>query len=603
MTLAQRKSQQEVQREWQAHLRANASLFQSNDAPPRQLHFLASLYFGRSTWAVGKSARTRLRWFLDDEGLVALALDALAHVPARRDLPKVEDVLASAARNRMSHLGWPLLAGLEERSAGGVGTAPPLSDDGLRGALAIYAFYDPTPHLDEPKWHRWVVVNRPQLVAETIVAVYKVVLQTNRSGFYGLYGLCHDSRYAEIARQTIPSLLRAFPTRARADQLAMLTSVLAAALAHCDEDEFRAIVDRKLAAKTMGAKQRVSWMCAGLLRRPAAYLSRFERELEAGASQRRARYAAEFLGSDDIRARLARLEHLGAVALLIRRIGSVWPPFPIRYPAYGTTPGETVVPRLVDVAARCPEASATALLSSLTQDPALVNWHERLRRAARGQREVRRNAEFRFPPLQNVTRALTGGTPANAADLAALAYEELATLGRAIRDGQTSDWRQYWRTERDLWQPQAENDCRDRLLSDLHPRLARFNVAADKEPTYADDKRADIRVAASGFNVPVEIKKSNSPDLWDAASAQLVPNYTRDPGTAGHGILLAFWFGAQFCQRSKAGRRPASAAALQALLVESLPPALSGQIKVLVIDVARPEASGGSASARGLEAA
>ena len=592
MAIAQGGSLQEVRREWQTHLRANASLFQSNDAPPQQLHFLASLYFGHSTWAVGKSARARLRWFLDDEGLVALVLDALAQVPVRGDLPKVKDVLASAARNRMSHLGWPLLAGLEERSAGGVGTATLLPDDGLRGALAIYAFYDPTPHLDEPKWHQWAVVNRPQIVAETIFAVYKAGLQTSRSQLYGLYELAHNGAYAEIAGQAVPSLLRAFPTRARADQLGMLTSVLAAALAHCDEDEFCTIVDRKLAAKTLGAEQRVNWMCAGLLRRPVAYLPQLERELEAGASQRRVRYAAEFLGSDDIRARLGQIEHLGAVELLVRRIGSVWPPFPIRYPAYGTTPGETVVPRLIDVAARCPEASATVLLSSLTQDPALVRWHERLQRAARGQREARRNAEFRFPPLQNVVRALGGGAPANAKDLAALAYDELATLGRAIRDSQTSDWRQYWRTGRDPWQPQAENDCRDRLLSDLRPRLARFNATADAEPTYADDKRADIRVAGSGFNVPIEIKKSNSPDLWDAVRAQLIAKYVRDPGTDGHGILLAFWFGEQFCQRSVAGRRPASAAALQALLVEGLPAALSGQIKVLVIDVARPGAAG-----------
>ena len=200
-----------------------------------------------------------------------------------------------------------------------------------------------------------------------------------------------------------------------------------------------------------------------------------------------------------------------------------------------------------------------------------------------------RKAEFRFPPPRDVMEALAGGAPADARDLSALAYDELAALGRSIRDDQTSDWRQYWHRECEPWQPQAENDCRDHLLSDLSPRLRRFNVTADKEPTYADDKRADIRISCHDFNVPIEVKTGNSKDLWSAISCQLVPKYTRDPGAAGHGIFLVFWFGPRLCRPSKTGRRPASAAALQALLVESLPTELSGQIKVLVIDVSRPD--------------
>ena len=572
MTLTRQRSWQEVRSEWQAHLRDNATLFQSSDAPSQQLHFLASLYFGYSRWAVGESAQERLQRFLDDDGLTTLALDALAHVPGRSDLPGVQEVLQSAARNRMPFLAWPLLAGLQEGAARAGEEA--LSDDRLRTALAMYAFYDPVPHENAPKWHQWAVIHRPQVVAETVVAVYKAVLQTNGSRYYGLYEVAHDSAYVEVAQLTVPSLLRAFPTRARAEQLGMLTVVLAAALSHCEEEQFCAIVDRKLAAKSMGATQKMHWMCAGLLRRPAAYLSQVKRELEGGASQRRVRYAAEFLGSDGIRHRLAQLDHVGALGLLLGRIGPDFGPF-------------GVVPTLIDAAAKRPDADATALLQALIRDPALVRWHERLEKAARAQRELRRNAEFRFPPPRDVMEALAGGTPADVRDLAAIAYDELAALGRSIRDSQTSDWRQYWHRECDPWQPQAENDCRDCLLSDLAPRLLRFNVGADKEPTYADDKRADIRVACHGFNVPIEVKKSNSPDLWSAIRCQLVPKYTRDPGTAGHGILLVFWFGPRLCQPSETGRRPASAAALQDLLVESLPTELSGQIKVLVIDVSR----------------
>ena len=579
MTLPQRKSPQEIQSEWQARLRDNAPLLQSDKAPPQQLHFLASLYFGHSAWAVGESAQQRLQRFLEDDDLAKLALDALAHVPSRPDLPSVQEAFELSARNRMSSLAWPLLAGYEECSTRG--SDAPLPDDRLRQVLAIHALYDPASNQAEPEWHRWAVTHKPPLVAETVVSVYKAALRCNRAQYYGLHELAHDPAYAEVARLSVPTLLRTFPTRARSSQLGMLTSVLAAALSHCDENEFCAIVDSKLAAKSMGARQKMHWACAGFLRRPATYLSSLKRELEEGAAQRRVRYAADFLGRDGIRTRLAQLNHIGAAKLLIERIGPT-----IRYPAYGTNPGETVVSELIDVVAKTPTAEATALLQALLQDPALAPWHERLGRAARDQRNVRRNMEFRYPPVCAILGALAGGTPANAGDLAALAYDELATLGREIRDGQTSDWRQYWRTE---CEPQAENDCRDRLLSDLRPRLARFKVTADKEPTYADENRADIRISYDHFNVPIEIKKSNSTDLWTAIPCQLIPKYMRDPAADGHGIFLVFWFGQQSCKSSSTHKKPASAASLQKMLVDSLVTDVSHRIMVLVIDVEAEE--------------
>ena len=101
----------------------------------------------------------------------------------------------------------------------------------------------------------------------------------------------------------------------------MLTPVLAAALSHCDTDEFCAIIDSKLAAMSMGTKQKLYWLCAGLIHRPAAYVSRLDSELAGGAVQRRVRYVTEFLGSNRIGDRLAQLDHVCAAALLIRHMG------------------------------------------------------------------------------------------------------------------------------------------------------------------------------------------------------------------------------------------------------------------------------------------
>ena len=399
VTFAERKSGQEVRSELQADLRDNAPLFQSYEAPPRQLYFLASIYFGCTKWAVGNSGQERLRQFLEDDELARTALNALARVPSRPDLPSTKETFELSARNWMPSLAWPLLAGLDERSARDPRKEERLPDDLLRRALVIHTLYDPESHR-YPKWRQWAVMHRPELVAETIVAVFRAVLRGG-SLLPSLYELDHDPGHAEVARLSVPSLLRAFPTRARSDLLEALASLLAVALSHCDEDEFCKIVDGKLAAKSMSAQQRIYWLCAALLRRPASYLPSVKQALEGGASQRRVRSAGEFLGSG-INRHLPQLDHIDAAGLLIRRIGGAWGPFPIHYSAYGTNPGETVVPKLIDIIANKPGADASALLQDLTQDPALSKWHERLRRAARGQSNRRRNKVSCFPSVRAV---------------------------------------------------------------------------------------------------------------------------------------------------------------------------------------------------------
>lgn len=382
----------DIQKEYQARLRDNPGTLRANKASPQQLHFLAAIYFGHSSHAAGETPRERLLRFLEDDALVALTIEAFAGVPSRPDLPSVEKAFALAAESQMPLLAWPLLAGLEERFDQ---SDTPLKDARFRQALAIRALYDPMlPHRADPKWHRWAVKNRPGLVAETIVAVFKAALRGATMQQYGLYELAHDPAYAEVARACILPLLRTFPTRARADQLERLTLVLTAAFSHCDGDTLRTVINSKLSARSMGAKQRLHWLCAALLHRPAEYLPQLKRELADGATQRRVRWIAEFLGRN---VHLAQLDDIRVAALLARALGSDYRPVPVTCPSIGVSPGETVIPKLIRILATTPDAEATILLDELIRDPALASWHETLRRAASEQREVRRDAEFRYP--------------------------------------------------------------------------------------------------------------------------------------------------------------------------------------------------------------
>ena len=79
---------------------------------------------------------------------------------------------------------------------------------------------------------------------------------------------------------------------------------------------------------------------------------------------------------------------------------------------------------------------------------------------------------------------------------------------------------------------------------------------AQPEGRYANDTRADIRVACNDFHVPLEIKRHYHPKLWTAARDQLIAKYTANPATGGYGIYLVLWFG-----ETKAPRTPPSSRA------------------------------------------
>ena len=219
--------------------------------------------------------------------------------------------------------------------------------------------------------------------------------------------------------------------------------------------------------------------------------------------------------------------------------------------------------KFMDKLASFPSPEATEALESLSGDDTLRSWKAYLDDALDRQNTVRREAGFHHPDVDQVLKTLDDGNPANVTDLAALTFDVLTAIARNIRDGSTSDWRQYWnwdqKSHRQRLEPIHEDHCRDRLLSNLQGRIGRLGIDAAPEGRYADERRSDIRVSCGDFNVPVEIKKSGHRDLWSAIRNQLIAKYTRDPNAGRHGIYVVFWFGKDYCQPPESGSRPGSA--------------------------------------------
>lgn len=588
----QREAEAQQQRtEWRQLVNDQQAALRENRAAPAILHQFAATYLGWFVDLEGTDGRSRLRNLLGDDALVDIVIEALRASPTRVDLPDMAAIFRLGDEGRQHLLMLPVLVGLIESSSFCPGKAP-LDEQGIQRALA-FRFSAPYFWNQEPKWFRLVLQARPDLVADVLIRSVRANLRRGSSSALGLHELAHEQDYQRVADLAAVPLLKSFPTRQQMEQLQVLKMLLHAARRRVAHRELLRIVEEKLALRSMDSAQQMYWICAGLLTKPALFTDRLREKLSGRGHERRVRRVAEFLYDCDV----TSIEELNIVALeiLIESLGNSYRPIGWtdddseagRNPEYKGL----IVDSLLKVLSTKPSHDATDALRCLSKHHSLKPWRFRLQDAASRQHDVRREANFRHPTVEQVLETLDNGPPANAPDLAALTKQLLCDLGTEIRHGNTSDWRQYWNLQQKSPQPMWENDCRDRLLSDLKPRLGRFNVDSLQEGTYADDKRADIRVSCDGFNVPIEIKKSTHDDLWRSIRDQLIAKYTRDPGCDGHGIYLVFWFGPDWCKRPPTGPPPETPDALrgQLLATANLSTEERRKISIVVIDVSNPE--------------
>ena len=218
-----------------------------------------------------------------------------------------------------------------------------------------------------------------------------------------------------------------------------------------------------------------------------------------------------------------------------------------------------------------------------------------LLRARDDQAKKLRISLWKEPKLRQIRDALRGGPPASAADLHALVSGKLGDLAERIRDGNTDDWQQYWHSDpedhqgRMVVKPKSEGPCRDALLSDLQLLLEPHEVDAQPEGHHAEDNRSDIIAVHGVHAVVVEVKRTQSKELWSSIKEQLIAKYLRDPRSGGYGIYLVLWFGPDHVRRAPPyGSRPKSPDELRTRLTELLPREHRRAITVLVIDASAP---------------
>ena len=563
-------------------VRSEEEELENNCASPGLLHSLAQKYYGHRQVRDSPGGREHLVQALgSDERLTEVALGAIRRTIERDDLPSAEELVRLRRGNLMSAFVWPVLIGLADRPADKVVA---LGDARLRAALACRLLQ--LGLAQEAAWYKRCVRERPDLVAEVLILVGRVLFAAGETSFPDLRQLARDKDHAEVARQATLPLLRAFPARASDSQLVLLDALLWSGLLHLATDgqnlaSFRALVESKARQRSTTRIARVRWLASGLILDPERFQPELAKELRG--SDKRVRSLARFCQPFGYE----RLERLTPATLefLIRTLGGHGDP-PIADLTIRQVDGiALLLPRLITQLSQDPTRSATEALGRLAADDRLSKWRPSIEGALDAQRVVRRDAAFAPPAPDKLIAALRDGAPANAADLRELVVDRLQQISKEMRTTNANLWRQFW--NEDTKSPKHENACRDALLALLRPRLPE-GCDAQPEGQHAANKRSDIRIATSDWSVPVEIKKNAHSEVWSAVRNQLLPRYTNDPATEGLGIYLVLWFGPEQTASVPAGRKPTTPDAMRDRLLADLTSEERRRAVVIVMDVTPP---------------
>lgn len=568
--------------DWLRHLRKHIEAIGDGTAPPAVFFDLARIHQGRLIGTKEGSPLERMdRMFEGDNSLSQATLIGLRRCVTRDDLPTVAEIVDLAQKSREHYIQLPCLVGMELIYGDDPQSILALGDEVLMRMLVFRFTYDVG---DQPGWLGLLLLERPALVADALVAYATPMFKAGHEHISYLHALARNADWAKVAAFAAPRLLQALPYRMKKNQGRQLENLLLAALRHA-RPSLLPLLEARLQLRSLDAGQRVMLLACATLIDPSRHAEALETYV--GSSQTKATVLRSFLrprwgeqaAHDDLPEKLLHL--------FLRLLGPTVSPQQMHLDGWVSPDQETAtyVGHLIAQLGGRPGLSARQALESLMQDKRLSAWLNELRHAVESQRVVSREAAYRAPDATALAEALKDGKPANSADLAALVVEHLREIGKALRHGDTNGYRRFW-VEGAPAKPAIENDCRDYLLDLLRPRLSSIDIEAQKEGYFAEDRRADIRVSyCSGkWIVPVEIKRDRHSEVWRAVGNQLA-HYTQDPAAGGYGIYVVLWFGGKGMPLPPSGTRPRTAADVERELNVILTPLERIRISVVVLDV------------------
>ena len=236
---------------------------------------------------------------------------------------------------------------------------------------------------------------------------------------------------------------------------------------------------------------------------------------------------------------------------------------------------------------------ASTILNGLLVLPMLKSYGHHIKYSYHNQLRSLREFQYIQPDWPSTIKALKNDEPVSISDLHALVLDQLDTIKIEIRHSNTNIFRTFWR-EGAPAKPCLEDQCRDRLIELLKPKLTPLKLHVEPESYMADDKRADVVVISrNAGKLPLELKRDFNKQLWTACEDQLERLYASSPDSSGYGVYVVFWFGGKrgsSLPRMPEGiDRPVSAGELEKSLNSLIAKEKSHRIVAVVIDVEIPE--------------
>lgn len=528
------------------YLHEHQAQIAEGSAPPHIFNHLA-IAFNHLVQINGKSREERLSEFLDgDEILIASAKTGLQKILQRTDLPTSNEIFTLAAKDGEYHyIRLPFLVCMDTLYQENPAMLEILSDELLSKAVA-FCFTEGASH---EAWLKSLCQSRPDLVSQLFIDYVIALLAAKSQFIHGLHNLAYDPDFRKIAQLTVMPLLNKYPVRGYKNHVTHLQNLLDAAIANIDRQELLTLIEKKLVCKGMDLAQRIYWLATGLVIAPQIYEAQTKQTV-TGKSERINRLSSFLIPT--FRSDYDRYDFPASTkGMLIEVLAPRCNPIRPRGGGFVTRAMEErdYVQFLLNSLAYNPSEDSAAILADLLSQSKLSAWHTQIQSAQQTQQLSRREALFKHPNAIQVINTLGDLKPANVADLAALTVDCLGHLSKKMHGSSTDSYEHFWNVDGRYGKPETprpENNCRNYLLEQLEPLLAKYDVQVDLEVHQAKDKRVDMKISftreGKTFHLPIEIKRDYHKALWRTIHEQLIPLYTIAPETEGRGLFLVIWF-------------------------------------------------------------
>lgn len=498
--------------------------------------------------------------------------------------PKVraEDILEIRKEGRIYNECFILIVALAERVRKNIGLND-LPDERLFAGYftLMNCRYDQEVKIPEVFEEIENELLRRGCLEEVLQLFYEPLFQSRFADIHGLYNVMNGAKYKSFNIELAKRWMKQFPLIALKPESELIDSLLYAG----QFDFLKKFLS--LRTKLENIEQRQNWISIGLIIDFEETIKQFHKEL----------FDRDFIWTIRDRLNGRYRENKANLQLSVNFLEWIMTTFRYEYPDAGHPSGVYSGDRqpwdaadflkgIVAQLAKNPSDEASRALERLKhaeQD----SYTDLIKTLQYEQKQIRVESLYTPPTIEQIKAISEDLLPQSISDLQAFILEELAVVQAKIRSDDAESWRGFYD---DNAKPYKEERCRDHLIGLL--RQGSNEVVYEVEVHEANDKEADIGCTLGHLRLPIEVKGQWHRDLWVGADNQLHKLYAQDWRAEGRGIYLVLWFGLRTDnkQLKTLGRGktiPDTAQALKEMLLENSLAAKTGQIEIIVIDIAR----------------